>query len=178
MSRIGKQTIIIPEKTEVIKSDGVIAVKGPLGELSRDFNKGDISIAIDSNEITLKPTVESKFANALWGTYASHLKNMVDGVNKPFEKKLIVEGVGFKVELSNEDLVLSLGFSHKINVKIPKDLNVTVEKNIITVSGINKELVGQFTASIRALKKPEPYKGKGIRYENEIVRRKQGKKSV
>jgi len=178
MSRIGKQIINIPEKTEVVKSDGTIVVKGPLGELSRDFSGDDINIAIEGNEITFKPTTESKFANALWGTYASHVKNMVEGVNKPFEKKLIIEGVGFKVELSGEDLVLSLGFSHKVNVKVPKDLNVTVEKNTIIVSGINKELVGQFTASIRAFKKPEPYKGKGIRYENEVVRRKQGKKSV
>ncbi len=178
MSRIGKQIIIIPEKTEVVKNDSVVSVKGPLGELSRDFSKGDIEITIEGNEITLKPTSSSKFANALWGTYASHLKNMVDGVNKLFEKKLIVEGVGFKVELSGDELVLSLGFSHKVNVKVPQGINVVVEKNNITVSGINKEDVGQFTAQIRAFKKPEPYKGKGIRYSDEIVRRKQGKKTV
>ncbi len=178
MSRIGKQIIIIPEKTEVVYNDGVVGVKGPLGELSRDFSKGDIEITIDGNEITLKPTSSSKFANALWGTYASHLKNMVDGVNKLFEKKLIIEGVGFKVELSGDELVLSLGFSHKINVKVPQGLNVVVEKNDITISGISKEDVGQFTAQIRALKKPEPYKGKGIRYDGEVVRRKQGKKTV
>jgi len=177
MSRIGKQLIIIPEKTEVVKNDGVIVVKGPLGELSREFSS-EIDITIGDKEITLKPLNDSNFANALWGTYASHIKNMVDGVNKLFEKKLLIEGVGFKVEASGEELVLSLGFSHKINVKIPKELNVVVEKNTITVSGINKELVGQFTSNIRALKKPEPYKGKGIRYEGEIVRRKQGKKSV
>jgi len=178
MSRIGKQIIIIPEKTEVIKNDGVLSVKGPLGELSRDFSKGDVEIVINGNEITLKPTTQSKFANALWGTYASHVKNMVDGVNKAFEKKLIVEGVGFKVELTGDELILSLGFSHKINVKVPKSLNVTVEKNNITISGINKEEVGYFAAKIKAFKKPEPYKGKGIRYEGEIIRRKQGKKTV
>jgi len=178
MSRIGQQQIIIPEKTEVAKGDsGLITVKGPLGELSRDFS-GDISISIGDKEITLKPTVVSKFTNALWGTYASHLKNMVDGVNKLFEKKLIIEGVGFKVELTGDELILSLGFSHKINIKVPKDLNVTVEKNTIIVSGIDKEKVGQFTANIRSLKKPEPYKGKGIRYDGEVIRRKQGKKTV
>ncbi len=177
MSRIGKQLIIIPEKTEVVKNDSVITVKGPLGELSREFGN-EIEIITNDKEVTLKPLNDSNFANALWGTYASHIKNMVDGVNKLFEKKLIIEGVGFKVEASGEDLVLSLGFSHKINVKIPKELNVVVEKNTITVSGINKELVGQLTANIRALKKPEPYKGKGIKYEGEVVRRKQGKKSV
>ncbi len=177
MSRIGKQIIIIPEKTEVIKNGNVVSVKGPLGELSREFSD-NIEITIKDKEITLKPTDDSNFANALWGTYASHIKNMIDGVNKLFEKKLIVEGVGFKVEVAGEEIVLSLGFSHKINVKIPKELNVTAEKNIITISGIDKELVGHFTANIRAFKKPEPYKGKGIRYEGEVVRRKQGKKSV
>ncbi len=177
MSRIGKQLIVIPDKTEVVKNDGVIIVKGPLGELSREFGN-EIDIIIGDKDITLKPLNDSNFANALWGTYASHVKNMVDGVNKLFEKKLLIEGVGFKVEMSGEELILSLGFSHKINVKIPKELNVVVEKNTITVSGVNKELVGQFTSNIRALKKPEPYKGKGIKYEGEIIRRKQGKKSV
>lgn len=178
MSRIGKQPIIIPDKTEVVKNDNVITVKGPLGELSREFSGGEIDIAVGDKEITLKPLNDSSFANALWGTYASHIRNMVDGVNKFFEKKLIVEGVGFKVEISGDELVLSLGFSHKINIKIPKELNVTVEKNTITVSGTDKELVGSFTANIRELKKPEPYKGKGIRYDGEVIRRKQGKKSV
>ncbi len=177
MSRIGKNPIIIPEKTEVVKDNGTVTVKGPLGEVSRVFG-GDIDITIGEKEITLVPTSSSKFANALWGTYASHVKNMVDGVNKPFEKKLIVEGVGFKVELAGDELVLALGFSHKIHVKVPKDITATVEKNTITVSGVNKETVGQFTAGIRALKKPEPYKGKGIRYDDEVVRRKQGKKTV
>jgi large subunit ribosomal protein L6 len=177
MSRIGKQTIKIPDKTEVVKTDTTVTVKGPLGDLSRDFSS-EIDIMIVDKEITLKPANDSNFANALWGTYASHLKNMVDGVNKPFEKKLVIEGVGFKVEMSGKELVLSLGFSHKINVAIPEGVDVSVEKNIITISGIDKEKVGQFAANIRALKKPEPYKGKGIRYDDEVVRRKQGKKTV
>jgi len=177
MSRVGKQIISIPEKTQVTKSDGVVVVKGPLGELKREF-KGIITIAIEGNEIKLTPTETSPATVALWGTYASHLKNMVDGVNAPYEKKLSVEGIGFKVELKGKELVFALGFSHPVKVAIPEGLTVTAEKNIITVSGIDKELVGQFTARIRALKKPEPYKGKGIRYEGEVVRRKQGKKST
>lgn len=177
MSRIGKNPITIPEKTEVTKDGSTVTVKGPLGEISRVFG-GDIDITIGEKEITVVPTTTSKFTNALWGTYASHLRNMVDGVNKLFEKKLIIEGVGFKVELVGDELVLALGFSHKINVKVPKDLTVVVEKNTITVSGVNKETVGQFTASVRAFKKPEPYKGKGIRYDGEVIRRKQGKKTV
>jgi large subunit ribosomal protein L6 len=177
MSRIGKQIILIPEKTEVIKNDGVVSVKGPLGELKREF-KDDIDIVIEGNEIKLKPKQENSSSIALWGTYASHIKNMITGVNKVYEKKLIVEGVGFKVEVAGKELVLNLGFSHQIKVNIPEELNVTAEKNTITISGINKETVGQFASKVRSLKKPEPYKGKGIRYDGEIIRRKQGKKAV
>ncbi len=177
MSRIGKQTIVIPEKTEVTKSDGVIMVKGPLGELKREF-KDIIEVKIDGNEIILNPKEETPFTRALWGTYASHIKNMIDGVNKLYEKKLIVEGVGFKVELKGKELTLALGFSHPVNIEIPENVEVAVEKNNISISSIDKELVGQFAAKIKAFKKPEPYKGKGIRYEGEIIRRKQGKKTV
>jgi len=177
MSRIGKQIITIPEKTEITHSGRTVTVKGPLGTLARDF-KSDIAITIADGTVTLKPAVVSKTVGALWGTYASHIKNMVDGVNKPFVKKLIVEGIGFRVEMTGSALVLSLGFSHKITVPIPEGIEVSVEKNTITVSGINKEQVGKFAAEVRALKRTEPYKGKGIRYEDEVVRRKQGKKAV
>ena len=177
MSRIGKQTIVIPEKTEVTKNSRVLTVKGPLGTISREF-KSDIDIHIEGDAINLKPVVSSKTVNALWGTYASHIKNMVDGVNRPFEKRLIVEGVGFRVEVSDNALVLSLGFSHKVHVVIPAGIKVSVEKNIIAISGINKETVGKFAADIRKLKRPEPYKGKCIRYDGEVIRRKQGKKAA
>jgi len=177
MSRVGKQIITIPEKTEITKSDGFIAVKGPLGELKREF-KDTIDIAIEGKEIKLTPKETSPDTVALWGTYASHLMNMVKGVNTRYEKKLVIEGIGFKVELKGKDLNFALGFSHPIKVAIPEGLNVSTEKNTITISGIDKEQVGQFTAKLRALKKPEPYKGKGIRYEGEVVRRKQGKKST
>lgn len=176
MSRIGKQIIIIPEGTTVTLEKGHFAVKGPKGELSRSF-KNDVEISINGSEITLQPSNNSNFAFALWGTYASHIKNMVDGVNTPYEKKLIVEGVGFRVALNGNTLTLNLGFSHEVNVVVPEDISVTVEKNTITISGINKESVGQFAAKVRAFKKPEPYKGKGIRYDGEFIRRKQGKKS-
>jgi large subunit ribosomal protein L6 len=176
MSRVGKQIITIPEGTTVTLEKGDLAVKGPKGELSRSF-KNDVEISINGSEITLQPINDSNFAFALWGTYASHIKNMVDGVNTPYEKKLIVEGVGFRVALNGNTLTLNLGFSHEVNVVVPEDISVGVEKNTITISGINKESVGQFAAKIRALKKPEPYKGKGIRYDGEFIRRKQGKKS-
>jgi|SRR3989344_2960251 len=177
MSRIGKKIIAIPDKTEVTNSGGVITVKGPLGTMSRDFT-GEIAINISEKEVTLRPIRESLENSALWGTYSSHVSNMIAGVNKAFEKKLIVEGIGFKAEVKGDVLQLNLGFSHMIKVNIPKDLKVTSEKNIITVSGVNKETVGQFTAQVRALKKPEPYKGKGIRYIDEVIRRKQGKKTT
>jgi len=178
MSRIGKQTLIIPEKTEVILTGISLSVKGPKGSLVRKF-PGDIKINIVGKEITLTPGKPSdKKVNALWGTYASHIKNMITGVNEGYSKKLILEGVGFKSEVTGNTLNLALGFSHPVKVPILEGLTVTAEKNNIIVSGIDKELVGQFTASVRSMKKPEPYKGKGFHYEGEVIRRKQGKKAA
>lgn len=178
MSRIGKQIIIIPEKTEVSISGRTLTVKGEKGTLVRDF-PGKIDINISGSEITLKPENENdNFLKALWGTYASHIKNMIEGVSKGFEKKLILEGVGFKSEVAGNTLKLALGFSHPVDIEIPEGLKLEAQKNVITVSGIDKELVGSFTAMVRAKKKPEPYKGKGFRYEDEVIRRKQGKKAV
>lgn len=177
MSRIGKKIIAIPEKTEVNLNSGVLTVKGPLGTLTRKFNP-EINIIVGEKEITLNPVKETIESRALWGTYASHIMNMVSGVNAVFVKKLILEGVGFKSEVKGDSLVLALGFSHPVNVKIPEGLKLTAEKNVITVNGIDKDMVGEFAASLRAMKKPEPYKGKGMRYENEVIKRKQGKKTA
>lgn len=177
MSRIGKRVITIPEKTEVKVEDGVVLVKGPLGELSRKIHPV-IDIKIDGNTITVLPKRETKESNSLWGTFSSHVSNMVKGVNTPFTKKLILEGIGYKSEVKGDKIVFALGFSHPVEVDISKTLKVTAEKNVITVSGADKEEVGQFAANVRALKKPEPYKGKGMRYDTEVVRRKQGKKTA
>lgn len=177
MSRIGKKGATIPTGTTVTQNDTVVTVKGPLGELSRDF-RGPVDIKVEGATMVFTPKNSSKEARALWGTYASHLVNMVAGVNTAFSKKLIIEGVGYKVEPQGNVLVFSLGFSHKVPMNIPSDVKVLVEKNILTISSINKESVGQFAAQVRANKKPEPYKGKGIRYSTEVVRRKQGKKSA
>lgn len=177
MSRVGKKAIEIPEKTQVSITDGIFNVKGPLGELSRNFSK-DILIKIEDGKVVLSPVRENLFLNSLWGTYASHIGNMISGVNKLFEKKLIIEGIGYKAEVKGDKIVFNLGFSHTINISIPKTLKVTSEKNVMTISGTDKEEVGQFVAKIRSLKKPEPYKGKGIRYSDEVVRRKQGKKTT
>lgn len=177
MSRIAKKPIAIPEKTTVSFAAGILTVKGPLGELKKDF-KPEIEVAIANNEVTLTPVRNSLDVLALWGTYGSHLRNMMAGVNTLYQKKLIVEGIGFKSDVKGKDLHMALGFSHPVVVEIPTDLKVTAEKNVITISGINIESVGQFAAKVRSMKKPEPYKGKGIRYEDEVIRRKQGKKSV
>lgn len=177
MSRVGKQQLEIPANTQVSYTDGVFSVKGPLGELSKSF-KDLIAINIENNVITFAPKSDDPFSRAIWGTYASHVKNMIAGVNTPYVKKLILEGVGFKSEVKGTDLHLALGFSHPVVVSIPEGLTVTTEKNVVTITGINKEVVGEFAASVRALKKPEPYKGKGFRYDNEVIRRKAGKKTA
>ena len=178
MSRVGKQLLTIPKKTEVQISDGEIFVKGPLAELTRSFRPADVSIVVENNTVVLAPKRDTKAAKSLWGTYASHIKSMISGVNQAFEKKLVLEGVGYRVEVAGKELVLSVGFSHPVRIAIPDGITVAVEKNEITITGSNKEQVGEFTAVVRSKKKPEPYKGKGIRYRDEVVRRKQGKRAV
>jgi len=168
MSRIGKKGILIGDKIEAQLNAGRLSIKGPKGTLERDF-RSDISITIDGKNISLSPIKETNQTRALWGTYASHIKNMLKGVNEGFEKKLILEGVGYKSQVTGDKLVLALGFSHPVEVPIPAGLSVKAEKNALTIVGVDKELVGSFS---------EPYKGKGFRYHDEVVRRKQGKKSV
>lgn len=177
MSRIGKQTIEIPANTTATIVDGVFSVKGPLGELSRAF-RNDITIKIEGNEITLTPVRDSETLYPIWGTYASHVKNMVTGVNQAYQKKLILDGVGYRIEHKGNELAMQLGFSHPVSMAIPEGLTVTVEKNTVSISGIDKELVGRFAAKLRDQKPPEPYKGKGFRYDDEVIRRKEGKRAA
>ena len=177
MSRIGKQEILIPGTVEVTQSGDVITVKGPKWTLKKHF-RDDIVIKIADKKINLNVKRNDKFSRSLWGTYASHIKNMIQGVQIPYQKKLILEGVGFKSEVKGKEFVFALGFSHPIIVKIPEGIIATADRNNITIAGIDKELVGSFAAAVRALKKPEPYKGKGMRYEGEVIRRKQGKKTT
>src|SRR3989338_3805775 len=177
MSRIGKQEIEIPAGVKVNLSSGSLTVQGSKGALSKDF-RDDVAINVGEKTITLSVKRNDKFSKSLWGTYASHIKNMIKGVETPYQKKLILEGVGFKSEVKGKELHFALGFSHPVIVPIPESITVTAEKNNITITGIDKELVGSFTANLRALKKPEPYKGKGMRYVDEVIRRKQGKKTA
>ncbi|MCX6757837.1 MAG: 50S ribosomal protein L6 [Candidatus Nomurabacteria bacterium] len=177
MSRIGKQEITIPAGVEVTRSGATLSVKGPKGTISKIF-RDDITITLGDKVINLTTVRNDKFSKSLWGTYASHIKNMIAGVQNPYVKKLILEGVGFKSDVKGKELHLALGFSHPVVVKIPEGLTVTAEKNNLTFTGIDKEMVGAFTAEVRAMKKPEPYKGKGFRYDTEVIRRKQGKKTA
>lgn len=177
MSRLGKQPIVLPAGVSATFADGVLTVKGSRGELSRSFTK-EVTLSVADNAITLAPAKETGTALALWGTYAAHVHNMIAGVTEGFQKKLQVEGVGYRAEMKGDALSVVVGFSHPVLLKIPAGLTVSVEKNVITVAGNDKDAVGQFAAVIRDVKKPEPYKGKGIRYEGEYVLRKQGKRAT
>ncbi|MFA5737047.1 MAG: 50S ribosomal protein L6 [Candidatus Paceibacterota bacterium] len=176
MSRIAKQPIDLPTGINVKLENGAILITGPLGSLSRTLHS-DIKVTLlEDNKVKIEPAHRSISADALSGTFASHIKNMIVGVAKGYEKKLIIEGVGLRFAVSGNNIKLDLGFSHPVELLIPEGLKVIVEKNQMTITGIDKEQVGEFAAKIRALKKTEPYKGKGIRYSDEIPRRKQGKK--
>lgn len=177
MSRIGKKEILIPSGTEVTVAQHEFTVKGKGGTLTKQLHPA-IAIKVENGTVAVNPAEKSRLAKALWGTYAAHVRNMISGVNTPFVKKLQVEGVGYRCELSGKNLKLSVGYSHPVMVAIPDGLTVVVEKNIITISGADKEQLGQFAASVRAIRKPEPYKGKGIRYEGEVIRMKAGKKAA
>lgn len=178
MSKIGKNPIVIPDKTDVSVADGTVTVKGPLGSVSRVY-ANQVTVAVADGAVVVSAADGSKFSRSLWGTTASHVKNMIKGVHTKYEKKLELQGVGYKVELQGgKSLKFSVGFSHPVILSIPEGVTVTVEKTLMTVTGIDKDAVGQFAAVIREVKKPEPYKGKGIRYVGEYVREKQGKKAV
>lgn len=175
MSRIGKKPIVLPKGVTATLNSGVLEISGPKGKLEQAVHK-DVVVTIAEGEIVVSvPKPDVKAQRALWGLFRSLVSNMVTGVTTGYEIKLEVNGVGFKVVLAGKQLTLNLGFSHPIVVTVPADLEVEVDKNTIVVKGISKQVVGQFAANLRALKKPEPYKGKGIKYIDEIILRKAGK---
>jgi large subunit ribosomal protein L6 len=177
MSRLAKRPIAIPPGVEITAGDSVVSVKGPLGTLSRAAGRGiQITVTPEGVQLTQKSSALAAFA--LLGTYASHIRNMIEGVTKGFTQRMLIEGVGYKWDVMGDSIKLALGFSHPVNVKIPQGVKASVEKGVLTLSGNDKEVIGQFAANIRALKVPEPYKGKGIRYDGEVIRRKQGKKTA
>ena len=175
MSRLGKKPIALPKGTTVSLQKGVLKVVGPKGELTRKV-RSNVTFDINEKEVNVSLVKDDRFSQALWGTYVSHLRNMVYGVNEGYSKQLIIEGIGYRAEVLGNKLVMNLGFSHSVEMDIPEGVSMTVEKKIFTISGMNKENVSQFAAVIRSKRKPEPYKGKGIRYIDEVIRRKEGKK--
>lgn len=174
LSRIGKLPIQIPSGVTITVDSGNVAVKGPKGELNQ-FITPAVTVKVDDGVLTVTPNDESRQARAQHGLMRALINNMVTGVTKGFEKKLEVSGVGFRVGMSGQDLEMSLGFSHPVKYKAPEGVQITTNKMEITVAGISKQQVGQVAAEIRALKKPEPYKGKGIKYTDEVILRKAGK---
>ena len=178
MSRIGKKPIQIIDGVEVTLKGKELAVKGPKGSLSMMVLR-EIDVVIEGKEIKLTPKkTDDNKSNAFWGLTRTLISNMIDGVSKGYDKKLEVNGVGFKSRVEGKDLILDVGFSHPIKVTAPEGIDFKAEKNVITVSGIDKGLVGQVSASIRRVRKPEPYKGKGIKYQAEILKKKVGKKTA
>ena len=177
MSRIGKKPIPILEGVEVKIEDRKVTVKSPKGELQKEF-RPEVGIEIKDGKIFISPKIETKKTKAFLGLTRSLLFNMVKGLTEGYIKKLEIEGLGYKALLEGEDLVLNIGFSHPVKIKAPQNIKFSVEKNIITVSGVDKELVTQTAANIRKVRPPEPYKGKGIRYSGEVVRKKIGKKAA
>lgn len=175
MSRIGRKEIIIPDNTKVEINESNISVKGKKGSLSYKFPKS-IGIKKEDNKLKLYKNGVSKQIQALYGLSRSLINNMIIGVSTGFEKKLIIQGVGYRSQIENKNLILNVGYSHTVLIKPPEDIDIQVENSTtIVVSGINKETVGQIAATIRNVRPPEPYKGKGIKYEDEVIRRKVGK---
>lgn len=174
MSRIGKLPITLPNATEAIFEGGVITVKGPKGELAQEINP-KMKITIADNVITVEQKTDDVEATEFHGLTRTLIDNMVKGVSEGFKKELEINGIGYRASVSGDKLVLNLGYSHPIEYIIPEGIHVAVEKNIMVVSGADKQKVGQVSAEIRAFRKPEPYKGKGVKYVTEHIRRKAGK---
>lgn len=177
MSRLGKIPITLPSGVEAAFAEGVLTMKGPKGTLTRKM-RDSVEVKIEDGSITLSPVEGRDEAPAMWGTYAAHANNMVVGVTDGFSKVLEIEGVGYRAEMKGTTLVLNVGFSHSVELEVPEGLTTIVEKNVITISGADKDAVGQFAADVKKVRPPEPYKGKGIRYKGEYIIRKQGKKAV
>jgi len=177
MSRIGKKPVAIPSGVEVTLARNIVTVKGPKGTLSFTYHH-DVSVKKTESEMTVEIVGTSKKAAGIWGTTVILLSNIIEGVNQGFKKKLELNGVGYRMAIQGSKINLALGFSHPVEMEIPAGIEAKVENNALTISGIDKHQVGQFTAIIRDLKPVEPYKGKGFRYAGEIVRRKEGKKTT
>lgn len=177
MSRLAKKPLIVPEGVSVTVAAGKVSVKGPKGELTVKIPQ-EIEVKTGDQEISVKSDSKTKQSRASTGTTWALIRNALEGVSRGFVRVLEIEGVGYRAAMEDDTLVLSLGYVNPVRFRVPAGVTVSVEKNIISVSGIDKELVGLTAAKIRSLRKPEPYKGKGIRYRGEVIRRKVGKKAT
>ncbi len=177
MSRIGKQPVEIPDGATVSIEDTIIKIKGSQGELSFDYGY-EVTVEVKDKEVIIEQKGNSKFAHSMWGTTRSLIQNMIEGVTNGFKKTLELHGVGYKMAVQGKKMVLNLGFSHPVELEIPEGLKAEVDNEKLIISGTDKQAVGQFAAEVRALKKVEPYKGKGFRYEGEQFIKKEGKKAV
>ncbi len=177
MSRIGKKPISIPSGVEATVSANVFSVKGPKGSL-QFVHRREVAIVVADNEVTVNKIGSTKLASALWGTTAKIVSNMLVGVTEGFKKQLELNGVGYRMSIQGKNLVMALGFSHPVEMEIPEGLEAVVENNVLTITGIDLQKVGQFAAVVRKKKPVEPYKGKGFKYVGEIVRRKEGKRAA
>ena len=176
MSRVGSSAITIPADVTLSNDGGMIVVKGKNGELSTSLHS-DVELSVADNVATLKPVRDTRQAKALWGTMRSNLNNMVVGVTEGFTRRLEINGVGYRAAMQGNKLVLSLGFSHPVEMEVPAGLKVAVENNTsVTITGADKQLLGQFASEVRAKRPPEPFKGKGVKYSDEYIVRKEGKK--
>ncbi len=175
MSRIGKKTIIIPEKVEIKKEGRLISIKGPKGELSLQIMP-QLNVDIEDGKINVSLNSENDKDIKFWGLTRSLINNMVEGVSNGFQKKLQIEGVGYRADMDGENIIFKVGFSHPVKFEKPEGVSISVEKNIVTVEGIDKQKVGLTAARIKKIRPPEPYKGKGIRYVGEVIKKKVGKK--
>jgi large subunit ribosomal protein L6 len=175
MSRIGKKPIVLPQAVKVELKDGLVSVKGPKGALSRPLVEG-IEVEITDKQVNVTRKSDDKRSRSYHGLMRTLVSNMVDGVSKGFEKKLEIVGIGYRSELHGNKLVFHLGYSHPIDFPLPTGISAEVEKQtLVTIKGIDKELVGQIAAKVRGLRKPDPYKGKGVKYTTEVLRKKAGK---
>jgi large subunit ribosomal protein L6 len=178
MSKIGKLPVAIPAGVTVTVNPSEVVVKGPKGELKQDYNE-NVKVEVKGSEVIVTPVANTKVANSAHGLYRNLISNMVTGVTTGYSKSLVITGVGYRAEVQGKMLVMNLGYSSDFIAIIPEGLTVVTDaQGKVTVSGINKQQVGEFCAQIRKLRKPEPYKGKGIRYETEVIRRKVGKTGV
>jgi len=177
MSRIGNRPIEIPDTVTVSIDGGRITVSADGEELVYEI-PDTVEVSVGDHSVAVSPADDSGHANAMWGTVASHINNMVVGVTEGYEKTLTYSGIGYDASVSGGQLNLNMGYSHDVDLDIPEGITVDTEGDTITVKGANKEVVGQFAASVRAVREPEPYKGSGIQYEDETIRRKEGKTAV